>query len=221
MTTEERLEAMEKELIRAKCHARGLLAAGLVAGGLLATVWLVGETVCPARADEGDIEARIKTVLEKARQREAEKAAKAAQVVWATEFVLVDAEGRERGAMKMGPTGPQLSLAGEDGKVRTVLGGRNDGGWLTLCDRNAKSRIGLAAHEDGAGLSLIDDKGEYRASICENKAGPGLLLFDDEGRTRAALGATQTGTPDGKTTSFPESSLLLFGADGKVRWSAP
>jgi hypothetical protein len=35
------------------------------------------------------------------------------------------------------------------------------------------------------------------------------------------LGVMGTVTPDGKTTTYPESSLILFGADGKVKWSAP
>ena len=51
--------------------------------------------------------------------------------------------------------------------------------------------------------------------------GPILEVLDENGKLRAKMGATLFVSPDGRRTIYPESSLLLFGADGKVIWSAP
>lgn len=40
-------------------------------------------------------------------------------------------------------------------------------------------------------------------------------------RLRASVGAVSTRPPDGRTISYPESSLLLHDAEGVVSWSAP
>lgn len=53
------------------------------------------------------------------------------------------------------------------------------------------------------------------------EAGPALDLRDAEGNPRAQLGAGSAVTPDGTTTTYPESSLRLFGPDGNLIWSAP
>ena len=51
---------------------------------------------------------------------------------------------------------------------------------------------------------------------------PGMALYNAAGQNRATLGVTRGQTHDGKTITYPESSLLLYGADGKVTvWSAP
>ena len=65
------------------------------------------------------------------------------------------------------------------------------------------------------------DKGKERAVLETGKRGPSLSLSDEKGIARATLGVGQTETPDGKVVSYPESSLLFFGSDRKVRWQAP
>ena len=45
-----------------------------------------------------------------------------------------------------------------------------------------------------------------------NKVGLRLDLFDGNGNTRAVLG---------RTTTYPDSSLLLFNPEGNVIWSGP
>jgi hypothetical protein len=45
---------------------------------------------------------------------------------------------------------------------------------------------------------------------------PALLLFDENGKLRACLGIGQASTPDGRTITYPESSLRLYKPDGKV-----
>lgn len=83
-------------------------------------------------------------------------------------------------------------------------------------------RLGLLVFEAGHGPStLLGGEGKLRAALYVLDGKPALELFDNEGIARALLGSTQTETPDGKTTRWPESSLLLFGPDGGLRWSAP
>jgi hypothetical protein len=54
--------------------------------------------------------------------------------------------------------------------------------------------------------------------VTDNRVG--IVLSDENGKYRARLGAAETQTPDGKTITYPESSLILFGQDGKVIWLA-
>lgn len=80
--------------------------------------------------------------------------------------------------------------------------------------------VALMLNQEFAGL-LLEWAGTIRATLNAGNDGSALDLFDAEGRSRATVGASETETPDGKTTRWPESSLLLFGPDGELRWSAP
>jgi hypothetical protein len=106
-------------------------------------------------------------------------------------------------------------------KMRATLAMVKDGPGLALFDESGKPRATLAAFEDRTELFLYDEKGNPRAGLVVTKDGSGLSLTDEKGNARAALGTTQTTTPDGKTVTYPESSLLLFGPDGKGIWQAP
>ena len=135
----------------------------------------------------------------KAKLAQLEKALKTQrQEVRARSFVVVDENGKTRAMMDMYKGGPRLLMFDENSKARTALG-------MT---------------EHGARLRLFDENGA-RAELRTGKEGPALILWDENGQNRALLGASKTLTPDGTTTTSPESSLLLSGADGKVRWSAP
>jgi len=46
------------------------------------------------------------------------------------------------------------------------------------------------------------------------------MLFQEKCRIRFAVGGTEMVLTDGKTVAYPESSLILFGPDGKILWSA-
>lgn len=72
----------------------------------------------------------------------------------------------------------------------------------------------------GSALILCDSEGRIRALLSAGDSGPALELFDKEGELRAVLGTAESETTDGKKILWPESSLLLFGPDGKLRWSA-
>jgi hypothetical protein len=91
---------------------------------------------------------------------------------------------------------------------------------LSVDVNHCKPRAGLIVLKDGPGLNLLDENGKPRAGLGVSKDGPTLILIDENGKGRATVGVTQTTTPDGRTTTYPESSLLLFGSDGKIIWQA-
>jgi hypothetical protein len=79
----------------------------------------------------------------------------------------------------------------------------------------------VTVSKDGPVVALLDENDNERTVLVVLKEGPALMLLDENGKTRALLGTGQIMTPDGKVVSYPESSLILFGPDGKVLWSAP
>jgi hypothetical protein len=210
MIIEERLENMERELGRVKRRNRWLLGViVLVAGGLI--VPLVFETTAK------DIRARS--------------------------IYVEDEKGDTRAALFVNENGPILRLSGEDGYTRAVLGVFKDGPKLWLSDENGKHRVILHVNKDGlAGLGLYDGNGKARVKLTVTKYGPSLMLSDENDKIRATLDVIENGptlllsdekghdrfvagkagtvSPDGKTIEYPESSLILYGPDGKVIWSA-
>ena len=114
-----------------------------------------------------------------------------------------------------------FNLVDENGKIRAALGMRNEVPGVRLFDENGRTRASLAADNNGASLALIDENNNPRACLVVFKDGPGLMLFDVDKKLRAILGRTRIAKPNGEAISFPESSVLLFGADGTMLWGAP
>jgi hypothetical protein len=108
----------------------------------------------------------------------------------------------------------------EKGKVRAKLDVSKDGPKLLMWDEKLYVRAKLAADPDGPGLTLDDENGKTRAGMVVGKDGPAMQLWDEKNQYRFAAGKTKTVSPDGKTIEYAESSLILFGPDGKVIWSA-
>ena len=63
--------------------------------------------------------------------------------------------------------------------------------------------------------------GKTRVFLSTDKEGPKLVLSDATGQDRTVLGTGAAETPDGKTITYPESTLMLFGPDGTALWKAP
>jgi hypothetical protein len=198
MTIEERLENMERELGLVKRRNRWLLSAILVLLGGLVTTGVFKTMIAPVQAQgEG-------TVKE----------------IRAKRIVLEDESGQTRTELTVDKDGPDLRLFDESGKRRCVMGVDKEGSFLYLFDDNSKAGAGLSILKDGPTLSLFDEKGEARAGLVVRKDGSSLALYDKNGTTRFEAGKAKTMTPDGKTIEYPESSLILYGPDGKVLWSA-
>ncbi|NIA08179.1 MAG: hypothetical protein GWP14_11195 [Actinobacteria bacterium] len=222
MTTEERLEKLELELARTKRNSRRLILGGMGLFLGLSALLVAGRTT-------------TSTVY--AQEKTNDKT-----VIRANAFILLDEQGRERGALSMYSFGPALTLLDEKNKTRAVLSVGKEGPNLSLADEKGKPRVFLAMDEkgmglgmfaeqgnsltlavikDGPGLNLVDENGGIRVALCLDKDRPMLDLRDENGKSRAVLGSGRTTAPDGKIISYPESSLLLFGPEGKIIWQAP
>ena len=211
MTVEERLENMERELGRQKRRNRWLLGAILlVAGSLIVARAQVAGTVKHIRARSIYIED------EKGERR----AALGVNEEDNPFLSLWNKNGKTRAALGVNEDSSILSLSDEKGNIRASLSGSKDDSILSLWNEKGKIRTVLAVVKDEAGLSLYDEKGECRAALLVDKDGPTLGLHDENGHIRFAAGKTATVSPDGKTIEYPESSLILFGPNGKAIWSA-
>lgn len=223
MTTDERMQKIEGQLSRVRWFHRCLIAFIVLSLG----VWFISKTFTPETAWGGSGVKEIR----------------------ANRFTLEDENGKDRATLSVDEDGTMLMLRDENGKGRTVLSvskdgqglllyneiGKNSAGlvvtkkgpMLMLNDGNGQLRARLAVLEDGAGLRLYDESRKPRVELHVSKEGPEgpeaprLMLSDENGKDRALLGKGQATTRDGKVVSYPESSLILSGADGKVVWSAP
>jgi len=139
MTTEERLENLERELARAKRRNRWLVAVvGLVVVGLI-LAWTWNKTTATAQAAGGT-----------------------EKVIGANMFVMADANGIYRAMLNMTNNEPGLTLLDENGKIGANLsGGGPAGPGLTMCDENGKIRVLLFVNKKvGPGLRLLDENGK-------------------------------------------------------------
>jgi len=134
MTTEERLEKLEKEL----SWARWLLAGAALCVGIGVIVW----TFAPGTA--------LAQVLIPGVQK----------VVRANSFVLVDENGRERGGMRVFLNTPSLDLSDENGKTRVMLSLDKNEPRLYLYGEGGLVRASLSILKNQAHLWLIDVDGE-------------------------------------------------------------
>ena len=207
-TTEERLANLERELARAKRRNRRLLAVAGLAVGAFALVWIVAGTANRAEAQGAAVPA----------------------VIRAKKFILEDENGNTRialGTDQVLDLSPLKEAMKNPGTSRfalvqlTVMSGPG----LTVYDEKGKARIMLYVSNEALTpeptLILYDEKCKQRTHLCVDKDGPLLRLRDEKGKDRLALGVMEGRTPDGKIIIYPESSLALFGPDGKMIWQAP
>jgi len=166
MTTDERIENLEKGLASARRLNRWLLAAV----GLALGVWILAGTFGPRTAGaEGGA-----GVLDKVR---------------AKNFVLVDDAGKSCALLAPTKKGAGLILLDAEGKTRAML----SVGALGLYDADGKTRAMLSVGADGPGLGLFDEAGKTRAGLSVGAHGPGLYLADENGTGRVGLTATKVG----------------------------
>ncbi len=207
------METLARRLDRVERENRRLKRAGVVALAVIAAVVLMGQAT-------GNV----------------------AKVVEAEKFVLRDADGKGRARLESLPSGlVRLALLDKDENIQSVLGvgvvgtpslvlaGRNSKTILTtrflsVSGKGGKSRLTLAVLPSGAqSLVLTDNTARTRAELAiEVDGSPTFGLFDRTGTARAILGSTSLENEEtGVIEKRPESSLVLFGNDGKGIWSAP
>ncbi len=71
------------------------------------------------------------------------------------------------------------------------------------------------------GFAFWDDNDNLRAILSVSPDGTAFYLNDENGKKRLVLGAGQRRRADGTVTTYPESSIHLYDADGKRTWQAP
>jgi hypothetical protein len=122
-----------------------------------------------------------------------------------------------------------LAIYGEDraecratGCVRAGLAMTKAGPAVSLYDEAGKERIALQMNKLlGAELVLSDPKGEPRADYTVNEEGSSLSIADPNG-FRSVIGSVDLEAPrTGERHKTSAASVVLFGKDGKVLWSAP
>lgn len=116
-----------------------------------------------------------------------------------------------------------LVLEGAGGIRRVRLTTTPDSGSeLMLFDEHGNPRALLASYKAGPILMLFGENGETRGIFGQaEEVGTRLKIYDRAGTARATVGAVGTKTSDGREISYPESTVLLYDAEGAVTWSAP
>ncbi len=142
MTTEERLEKVERELARAKRRSRWLLAVIILAAG----TW-----IAIAGCEE--------TTTDVAAQTEGQ----GSKIVRANAFILEDRNGRTRAGLEMGKGGPGMTVYDKEGKGCSWLDTMKDRPVLTMYDWKGTPRAGLGVGRYGPMLALANEKGIVHA----------------------------------------------------------
>jgi len=141
--------------------------------------------------------------------------------VRANSFVLVDAQGRQRATLSMDMNEPGLALRDASGAIRAMLANSPQGPTLGLLDANGKAAATLAVLSDGPLLGMLDANLTQGVMLDIPAHGPELKL-NDANRFETDIGATDLITPTtGETHTTSAASIVLFGKDKKVLWSAP
>jgi len=160
MTTEERIEKLERELAKTKRGGRRLLAllgAGLVGLGL---AW--GLTKTTATVQPEGAAAVPKTIRANAFVLEDPKGNVCARLDVLADsagLVLLDEKQKPRVSLRVGEGGPALSLNDEKGNPRAGLTVANDGPILLLYDDKANVRAALGVQEHGGAINLWNEHG--------------------------------------------------------------
>jgi hypothetical protein len=106
-------------------------------------------------------------------------------------------------------------------QVRATLGVVDGNPALTLLDKQNKERAAVDFGPSGARLVMSDSSGEPRTllGVSDDKA---YLEMSDKQGFKTAIGSTDLITPlTGETHKTSAASIVLFGKDKKVLWSAP
>jgi hypothetical protein len=159
MTTDERLEKLERELSRARTRFRwSIVGAGLciISGAVIYAYGQYKTGVLP-------------------------RAAEAGKEIRANSFVLEDANGKPRASLGMDEDGLELRLKYGNGNIGAALCLHDDKMVLSLSDNNGKPRAVLGVTQNVPLLCLYDEKEEPRATLTVLADGPHLVLRDEKG----------------------------------------
>ena len=110
-----------------------------------------------------------------------------------TSLSLLDSQGTERAALRVGKEGPELSMLDASGHGRIFMGVLSDGPLLQLCDSSGKPRVAAGVDKEALGLGLLDESGAVRLELRLRKEVSGLYLRDAKANIRLGLGLNDEG----------------------------
>jgi hypothetical protein len=193
MTSEERLEELERQFARAKWQSLwamgvgGVLIVGL--GLALVGIWTKTTTV-PRDQGKGAV----------------------AKVVRAGAFVLEDPNGAERARLQTTRYGSALHLiTGKDRMGGVSLAADHDGTTLLLNDESGGRSIHLSVTKDASRLSFWDSKTPGGVTLNASRAGSDLILRDASGKVFDGTDAASAML----SANWQGSSLTMHGVGGK------
>ena len=201
MTPDERIETLERALMRMKNYAIGLLAGVIVAlGGVILAICIGLGATKPPRADNAT-----------------------PKEIRANKFTVVDDEGRELARLSAADSEPSLLFFDKNNTVRVILAEHAlmFGPALLLYDANGKPRAGLNVAKDGPRLWMGDEDGKDRIWMDSTAIGPRMVMYDDSNNARLSLN-TARGVPelvlyDKKNTVRAEFSMDKNGPAVRLR----
>lgn len=154
------------------------------------------------------------------------------KVIEANQFRLVDLEGNclarltieEKQDVSFREMVVGLSKTAKTSKMyRAVLEMGSDSRTMRMTKDEVEFRAGSTQASLASGNLFLEDK-SFIKIYADNmlRGGTSIEISDEEGRTRAVLGSVDLNViATGEAQKRPESSLVLFGKDGKVVYSAP
>ena len=163
MTTDERLERLERELSRARLRFRWLVVGAGLCVMSVAVIYAFGQyqTTFTPRATKADTSKEIHV----------------------NNFVLEDANGKPRASLGMDEDGVVLRMRYENGNIGAALCLHEEKMVLSLSDKSGKPRAVLGVTKNMPILCLYDQKEEPRASLVVLTDGPHLMLYDEKGKS--------------------------------------
>ncbi len=174
---------------------------------LEAKVAALKEAISTRRVNVVDAEGRVRAVLE-ATER-------------GPRFRMFDETAMERFSLDVTEFGPVLRMRGERNELRAHLTVTEYGTIFRMRDEKGELRASPRMRDEGPGLWMHDEKRDLRVALGIVEGRPRLSILDEKGEVRCAIGASNIATDDGRRIMYPESSILLFDADGGVVWEAP
>ncbi|MCK5862764.1 MAG: hypothetical protein KAH38_09780 [Candidatus Hydrogenedentes bacterium] len=172
MTIEERIEQMEKEIVRLNGRVLEL------EGALERDDGKVKDVLRASRFELVDDTGNVRATLDFDE--------------YGTRLILQDSKGNLRVGLHALASGSGLALADGAGKVRIKLGVFNNRPEIVLFDGEGKDRILLAATENfGPHMSLFDKNGKDRVVMVVVDHGPAIVMSDEDGKTVWAVPDSQ------------------------------
>ena len=178
MTTDERLERLERELTMAKRYNRWLLAiAGTVVLTLvLARIFSGNENTAEAQGSGGKVIVANQFIVE-------DETGKKRAVLGIDKLIMYDSNGKVRALLEISNNRPGLALFDEETNVRAVISLNKDVSSLDLHGKNRTAGITLSVMEIGPGLVLLDERRKPRVGVGFTKdSGPLLQMLDEKGK---------------------------------------